>query len=851
MSVPTVLHRFNFVLFFVASLVLTIVYGGLSCSPPPSDSPSDSPSSSSPHPTEEPRFAFDPPDLPIRPNLLRNPEFYDASIASLGDGFELAWLEYVPGMGTARGDRVWVGRRRDLAQGKWETREPLVNAPGRHARPTLSGSWLTCETQTDGLSPWTITSRRKEKSGEYGKPIVVSDESRAAIHHRSYPDSQGGLWIAWQEDFEGRFRIRMRHIDAELRLGPLLTPTLPSSGGSWHPSLVVLDRGQVWVAWDEFDGASFNVSCRTYSNGSWSPVYPVVGSPHFEGRVQLATDGESNVWIAWEEGAQGWGAPYRGNSSWDNIRDDYGPLHRTRRLRVGRIRSDGGIEELVDPLPMPSFESAKNRARKRPGADRLGVFYERCVLRVDGKNRLWVAYRHFWARQAGLTDVPKHHVEQGWQVYARALTDRGWSALYGLGIPQRDANQRLAVAPMEDGIAAVFTTGRTDRRFKNAPPVRGLVLASLEAPPQSPGPAPTFRPLGTSTSPAPSERRNPPEEETVDGETYRLYFGDLHRHTDRSLCWPFFDGSADDAYRYAIEAAHLDFVAVTDHSRDLALGNVKSQVWWRTIKEVTRYRLAGAFYPFFAFERSNKEFTDHNVISLRDDILEYYTPPLQEYWERLDEDTFTIPHNPINSRVWEIHDEKKRPLLEIYQGCRDEASIALAHEGLSRGHRIGFIASSDHLSTSASYAGVWSPREGREAIFRSLQARRTFGATAEIRLSFRYGSRWMGEFVPHGTAPSSFLLDVRGTAPLASATVFLDGEAKLDLPVDPKARLRREFSLRDLLGKSETLERISDSGTNEDRGSPSENRVHSVYVTIVQGDGERAWSSPIWLGSAP
>jgi hypothetical protein len=57
----------------------------------------------------------------------------------------------------------------------------------------------------------------------------------------------------------------------------------------------------------------------------------------------------------------------------------------------------------------------------------------------------------------------------------------------------------------------------------------------------------------------------------VGGEELRLYFGDLHRHTDLSLCFPFFDGSLDDAYRYGIEVARLDFLGVTDHTRDLAM----------------------------------------------------------------------------------------------------------------------------------------------------------------------------------------------------------------------------------------------------------------------------------------
>ena len=55
--------------------------------------------------------------------------------------------------------------------------------------------------------------------------------------------------------------------------------------------------------------------------------------------------------------------------------------------------------------------------------------------------------------------------------------------------------------------------------------------------------------------------------------------------------------------------------------------------------------------------------------SLRDDMLRPFQPPLKEFWDIIDTDTFTIPHNPIRPlRAFAFHDDVKRPLLEIYQG---------------------------------------------------------------------------------------------------------------------------------------------------------------------------------------
>src|SRR5207248_8087377 len=96
------------------------------------------------------------------------------------------------------------------------------------------------------------------------------------------------------------------------------------------------------------------------------------------------------------------------------------------------------------------------------------------------------------------------------------------------------------------------------------------------------------------------------------GKHYELWYGDLHRHTDISLCFSPIDGTIDDAYRYAIDAAPLDFLGITDHTHDLEMGEPLAHIWWRSRKEVNRHLLGSSFIPFFSYERSRGD-TDHNV----------------------------------------------------------------------------------------------------------------------------------------------------------------------------------------------------------------------------------------------
>ncbi|MEM6673035.1 MAG: hypothetical protein AAF726_09325 [Planctomycetota bacterium] len=163
---------------------------------------------------------------------------------------------------------------------------------------------------------------------------------------------------------------------------------------------------------------------------------------------------------------------------------------------------------------------------------------------------------------------------------------------------------------------------------------------------------------------------------------YTLLFGDLHRYTDLSLCFNFVDGSFDDAYRYARGPGALDFVAVTDHARDLDRGNVRGIPWFRSIAAVERHHAPGRFVAFHAYERSQGN-CDHNVISLRSDVLPPHDPPLEESWAEFSpSEVITIPHataprpgSHFCGNVWNKRDDERRPLVEVYQAFRDVDSL--------------------------------------------------------------------------------------------------------------------------------------------------------------------------------
>ena len=600
------------------------------------------------------------------------------------------------------------------------------------------------------------------------------------------------------------------------------------------------DSAGPWLVWDEYNPTtqSFDVLVKRFGEEGAGEALVLAGGPNFQARpvARLVPDG--TLWVAWEEGPKGYGSTYRSiDKLWNNASDDYGPLHSWRAVRLAAIGADGHAADVR--VPMPSFAAAALGDGRRAGAKRLGVFYERPTLAVEQSGALVLGLRHMHQYQLALDAPTKTHVERGFAIDVLRLTGSKWSVALRLDEFQRNGNQRLVLAPAEDGLRILAEAGRRDRRTsrEDAHALPRVIQATL--PSDDVGSPPEAR--GARTKLQVADERSPlvQEHETVQvgGRAYTLLFGDLHRHTDLSLCFPFYDGSLDDAYRYARGPGALDFVAITDHARDLGRGDAGGWPWQRSLAAANRHHEPGAFVAFYSYERSQSN-TDHNVIGLRADILRPHTPPLADFWDEWqDEDILTIPHatGGINGRrftgdVWQKRDDRMRPLAEVYQSYRDVDSLEeLQRAALGTGQKLGLIASSDHLSTSGAYACVWAegrPSEAldREPIFDALRRRRTYGATARIELEVRSEGAWMGEqFDEDGPFPIA--VRVTGTGPIETVTYWVNGEAVHTVAGEGHTSLECSWSWE----------------------GPQADELGWCLVAIEQENGDRAWASPFFV----
>ena len=608
---------------------------------------------------------------------------------------------------------------------------------------------------------------------------------------------------------------------------------------------VTVSPARTLIAWDEYrgevrDGASFDVLAVWLVEGAPGAPFVVAGGPRFQARPSLAADAAGRAWVAWEEGPSNWGGEYRSvDTLWNNVTDDHGPLHTWRETHLARVSPAGGVAEVEGGVPMPSFAAALATPERRSAAQRIGVFYERPELGVDGAGALWLAYRHVHQVQLSEKGKTRSHVEYGFAVDLLRLTGEGWSEPTRMDQRQRDGEQPLRFEREGADLRLRYTVGRSDRR--RDPQDKGGVVGVL---PVHGGQvdlggvrlARERTELAAPLAPRDTVRQRPTTR--LGEETYALLAGDLHRHTDLSLCFPFYDGSLDDAYRYARGPGALDFVAITDHARDLDQGNPDGLPWRRSVLMADRHHLPGRFVAFHAYERSQGD-TDHNVIALRPDALRPHRPPLREFWAEFGPDeVMTIPHAtaPVPGRrfcgnVWTKRDDARRPVAEVYQAFRDVDSLEeLQVRALPGGQRFGFIASSDHLSTSGAYAFVWVPTEGsaesvldRAPIFEALRARRAYGATARIELEVRSGDRWMGEDLD-GDGPFPIQVRVEGAGPIERVEFWDTGALAHAVGVDGA--------------------RAADLGWTWP--GPAADAHGWLAVRVIQSDGHKAWASPFY-----
>ena len=740
------------------------------------------------------------------------------ALSPAGDVF-VGWISYRNGADSLAISRYSHDGDRFIARQNWT---PLSGAGtyllGLSAVATDSGVCFVFAREVDG--DWDVFALMATADG-VSDPIRISSGPETQIKP-SATWHEGALHVAWEANVDSSRQIQMASLRGqEVTPAQIVTEGEPSN---YSPSLAVGENGTVSVAWHSYREHNYDVFLRGRSvSGQWSPTRRLTQSPAIDRHASLfVRDGD--LWLLYEHA--------RMEGYFIGRTDE-------RHLVVAKITPNG----LQAP---PNYWTASPLATSRSEAG-TAVF--------DSLGRLWIAFQQ------------PREPRGGWAVRLVGYTGEEWIGPRGLSqrrsmdriVPMAVKDDRLLLAFQADNFSDTwspsdpdFTDGaRSQILLASAdtgqalPAAAAMGLAELAEPKAPFDPARLHEEYGEDLE-TPSIQ--------YEGETLHLYYGELHEHSDISICNRCGDQSLDENYQSRRDINRLDFVAMTDHGY-----NIVPYLWNYSAKMVRANYDPGRLVTLLgeewtsSFEDYDAErpwgYYGHRNLIFEDPYFPkwwtaYNGDSPADLWRQLramDAKFIQVPHQLADSGNvpvdWNFADEEAQPVAEVFQtrgsyeyaGAPRHARTATGVPGnyirdaWARGIRIGVIASPDH-GGGRGKAAVWARDKTRAEILRAIRLRRTFGTTAaRIQMDFRVNGRLMGEVGPLGDGPVSVTASVRCPRPIRSIEICRNNEFVYATTPD---------------GFEAEIEFV-------DRSPPKTPAYY--YLRVIQEDDEIGWSSPVWL----
>ncbi|MEZ5399640.1 MAG: DUF3604 domain-containing protein [Bryobacteraceae bacterium] len=708
------------------------------------------------------------------------------------------------------------------------------------ARDGKGGTWFLWSAQVNGN--FDVYGRRWNGTA-WSAVERLSDDAQPDIYPVAATDADGNAWVAWQGFRNGKSDIFARRYNGSSWSTAERVSTSPAN--DWQPAIAADKAGRVWIGWDTYDKGNYDIAIRSWANGKWDAQQKVVDTPRFETYVTLACDEQNRLWVAWNEGGFEWGKD-----------TGFIPKQQGTPLYADRWLNLAVLEKGEWKKPAQDLNAALPRDMRSHN--------DLPSLAADGAGRMWVFFRHRTARIRDIpNDAPNHR--SMWEINAMAYEGSHWS--HPVAFPGSEGRQDIRAGFAAGAPGTLWAAFPTDRRdFEEFLYSRSAVKAASLPVPSRAGAPPVLVARGEEKLETP--QIHPKETEDLarihgeawplDGKTYRIYRGDTHRHTEFSM-----DGNNDgtllDAYRYAIDAAALDYLMVSEHNG--AGGPDNEYPRWLLQQMVDVFTLPGAFVPLYGYERSVVYPNGHrNVIFAKRGNPTLPIPQAEQqgregaaalYAYLKKYGGIAISHTSATSMGtdWRDNDPEVEPLVEIYQGDR----VSAEYEGAPRaaysatlssapgnfrpkgyvwnawakGYKLGVQAASDHLSTHISYACTIATDFTRQGLIDAMKLRHSYGSTDNIVLDYRAlvrGKQYLQGEAIRASGPVQLIVNVKGTRPIRQIDIVRDNEF-----IHTRHPLTQEvnFTYRDTkaVGARESY----------------------YYVRVQQVDDQIAWSSPIWM----
>ncbi len=626
--------------------------------------------------------------------------------------------------------------------------------------------------------------------------------------------------VVWEGNAEFPRRVYAAHV-TPLKVSSVAAIS-PGGMPSGNPDVVVFPDGRAFAAWDTYDGQDVNIHGCRHRDGRWQPSKPITSDARIERHVDLVAY-RNEIWLAWQ--AQSFPKHLINGLS-------------EQRVVVARLDDDGlgTLPGAFDKISPPG--KLCMRPRLAFGADGTLVVSVRESL---GAHAGWRALAWAYDGKSLSRPIPLWNAQGRWRPIPMALHDGQLIAAC-----QRDnlpTNWGIDVGQAPDWKSEVLIVKVPIDSSEGTVPLKTVPLSM---------PRTDFRlaaHTGKFSCALPRARAT-----HADGEL-TLYWGDMHEHSDLSVCQRAKNPPVDDLWANQRDIERLDFTAITDHGY-----NLDHPQWFFSAERVRAHFDAGNFISLLAEEwtsdhvhyepkRAVRRYGHHNLVFEDPYYPTWYDsrdrppPTPRDVWDKLKGVEFiSIPHQLADTgncpTDWTYHDEHLQPLAEIFQqresyeylGAPRQSKTATPFKGhflqdaWALGLVIGVIASPDHGGGKGK-AAIWARDLSRKGLFEAFHARHAFGTSgAKMVLWVSSGGHMMGDKAirPQGSIPFTI-------------------RASADRPISRVVLLRNN---REVFAATPGTEKVELAW--QDTDAPPDTTLW-YYVRIHRDDEELAWSSPIWF----
>jgi len=702
-----------------------------------------------------------------------------------------------------------------------------------------------------------------EKNG-LGKSVTLADSDAAEAFVVAGTDAKGRVWVSWQSFRAGEADIYARFLDPQSGKWSKEIAVAIHKGGDWAPSIAFDKKGNVWIAYDSSRGNEFNLNLARVDENNHGEVkeFPIAHSPKYEARTSIAATADGKgFWITAERGKVKHGLDYRGHGNKTGINAD-------KSVLFGRFDiASSKFEE----IPLGPAGTAGNPVNLP-------------VVGVGREGNPWVAYRYFNAALWRIA-VTSYRVKSG-----------TWSSRRRIPSSSYGQDRKLVFLPSAKGAKGdLRVCWPSDERKHKAHQTAKVMLADLPSPSKLPDASPPIAKVEQKLE-APHSHKTPERpafdrhQWKVDGQTYGLFWGDVHRHTDVSNCRTGFDGCIVDHFRYAYDLAKLDFLGTSDHTD--AGKMYHSYEWWHNQRMHDALHSPERFNTLYVYEREQRWPWGHRnvVFSQRGGPVVYIQRPtyLKSTWSKVfpvsgktgeilpyelwdilksyGKPVAVISHTGATGMgtdwgKYEHIDHEHENVVEIYQGAR----VSYEGEGAPQptvGLRPGeaYTINGDAKATPPgpiTNFGKYKAGTYQNALKQGHNLG-VFASSDHISQHASYGGVYCKDFTREGIIEA---FDNRRTI-AATDKIYLNftcngkplgsifetkANAKLWFKVDGTAIFKRITIVRN---EKDWKEFRSFKGSTFEQSLTDEDMLEGenrYYVRVVQEDGNMAWSSPVWV----